>query len=113
MRRTVEAGCCARAASGQTAAPPSSVMKSRRFTASASRASGGEDSTALLHCAGFQFDLCLLIPTENSRCLPAAPRNDWLHCETDLQDLAVRVLRAGDHQADGCGAGFMAWNRQS
>jgi hypothetical protein len=25
-------GCCARAASGQLAAPPMSVMKSRRFT---------------------------------------------------------------------------------
>jgi hypothetical protein len=25
------AGCCARAASGHAAAPPSSVMKSRRF----------------------------------------------------------------------------------
>jgi len=44
---------------------------------------------------------------------PRCLRNDLLHCETDLQDLAVRVLRAGDHQADGCGAGFMAWNRQS
>src|SRR6516225_9850976 len=55
------------------------------------------------------------IPTTNSRhwCLSAAPRNDLLHCETDLQDLAVRVLRAGDHQADGCGAGLIAWNRQS
>src|SRR6516165_6702488 len=52
------------------------------------------------------------IPTTNSRhwCLLAAPRNELLHCETDLQDLAVRVLRAGDHQADGCGAGLMAWN---
>src|SRR5262249_9208387 len=29
-------GCCARAASGHAAAPPSSVMKSRRFTAGAS-----------------------------------------------------------------------------
>ena len=27
------AGCCACAASGQAAAPPNSVMKSRRFTA--------------------------------------------------------------------------------
>jgi hypothetical protein len=39
------AGCCARAASGQAAALPSSVMKSRRFTASASRASKRKDST--------------------------------------------------------------------
>jgi hypothetical protein len=27
------AGCCARAASGHAAAPPSNVMNSRRFTA--------------------------------------------------------------------------------
>src|SRR6266700_7841546 len=39
-------------------------------------------------------------------------RNDLLHCETDLQDLAVRVLRAGDHHANWCGAGLMAGNRQ-
>ena len=39
-------GCCARAASGHAAAPPSSAMKSRRFTASASRASKRKDSTA-------------------------------------------------------------------
>ena len=59
--------------------------------------------------------MCSLGPTavsasSISRFLSAAPRNDLLHCETDLQDLAVRVLRAGDHQADGCGAGLMAWN---
>ena len=39
------AGCCARAASGHAAAPPSSVMNSRRFTADASRASDRKDST--------------------------------------------------------------------
>jgi hypothetical protein len=33
------ADCCARVASGHTAAPPMSVMNSRRFTASGSRAS--------------------------------------------------------------------------
>jgi hypothetical protein len=42
------AGCCARAASGHAAAPPSSVMKSRRFTAQYSRASDGNDSTPQL-----------------------------------------------------------------
>src|SRR5262249_4975012 len=48
MRRT-RSGCCARAASGHAAAaPPRRVMKSRRFTASASRASDGKDSTPQL-----------------------------------------------------------------
>jgi hypothetical protein len=40
------AGCCARAASGHAAAaPPSSVIKSRRFTADASGVSDRNDST--------------------------------------------------------------------
>ena len=42
---TGTAGCCARAASGHAAARPSTVMKSRRFTASVSRASNRKDST--------------------------------------------------------------------
>src|SRR6266849_1709646 len=47
MRRT-RSPCCARTASGHAiAAPPSSVMKSRRFTA-ASRASDRKDSTPQL-----------------------------------------------------------------
>jgi hypothetical protein len=38
--RRIRGGCCALAAIGHiAAAPPSSVMKSRRFTASTSRAS--------------------------------------------------------------------------
>jgi len=37
------AGCCARAVSGHAPAPPSSVMNSRRFIASVSRASDGEE----------------------------------------------------------------------
>ena len=45
-------------------------------------------------------------------CVSASPRNDWLNCETNLQDLAVRVLRAGNHQSDWGGAGLMAGNRQ-
>src|SRR5262245_12917260 len=36
--------CCARAASGHAAAPQSTVMNSRRFTAHASRASNGKDT---------------------------------------------------------------------
>src|SRR5262245_56018712 len=39
------AACCARAAIGHAAAPPSNVMNSRRFTASASRVSDRKDST--------------------------------------------------------------------
>jgi hypothetical protein len=35
----ISIGCCARAASGHAAPPPSSVMNSRRFTARSSRAS--------------------------------------------------------------------------
>src|SRR5262245_10084899 len=42
------AACCACAANGHAAAPPSSVMNSRRFTASASRASARNDSTPQL-----------------------------------------------------------------
>src|SRR5262245_687806 len=43
------AGCCARAASGHAAAaPPRSVMNSRRFTGSTSRASDRKDSTPQL-----------------------------------------------------------------
>jgi hypothetical protein len=42
------AGVCARAASGHATAPPSGVMKSRRFTAGPSRASGRKDNTTLL-----------------------------------------------------------------
>src|SRR5262245_58453170 len=42
------AGCCARAASGHAAAPPSNVMKSRRFTADASGVSDRKDSTPRL-----------------------------------------------------------------
>src|SRR5262245_12786071 len=44
IRKTL-AGCCACAASGHAAAPPSSNMNSRRFTASDSRASHRKDST--------------------------------------------------------------------
>jgi hypothetical protein len=44
MRR-IRSPCCARAASGHAAAPPSSVMKARRFTAQFSRASDRKDST--------------------------------------------------------------------
>src|SRR5215475_1164933 len=44
MRRT-RSPCCARTASGNVASPPSSVMKSLRFTASDSRASDRKDST--------------------------------------------------------------------
>jgi len=43
MRR-IRSGCCARAASGHVpAAPPRSVMNSRRFTARCSRASERKD----------------------------------------------------------------------
>jgi hypothetical protein len=38
-------GRCALAANGHAAAPPSSVMNSRRFTINASRASDRKDST--------------------------------------------------------------------
>jgi hypothetical protein len=48
----------------------------------------------------------------SKRLLPVTFRNDFLHCETDLQDLAARVLRAGNHHANWCGAGLMAGNRQ-
>jgi hypothetical protein len=39
-----------RAASGDAAAPPSSVMKARRFTDGPSHASDRKDNTALLRC---------------------------------------------------------------
>jgi hypothetical protein len=40
--------CCARAASGNAAAPPRSVMKARLFTAEASHASDRKNSTPKL-----------------------------------------------------------------
>lgn len=39
--------------------------------------------------------------------------SDSFHCQTDRQNLAVSVLRCGDHHADRCGAGYMAGNRES
>ena len=44
MRR-MRSGCCARAVSGHAAAPPRSVMNSRRFTTRCLRASNRKDST--------------------------------------------------------------------
>jgi hypothetical protein len=50
MRR-IRPGCCARSASGHAAAPPSSMMNSRRFTSKSLLCLKAEDSTAraLLH----------------------------------------------------------------
>jgi hypothetical protein len=48
-------GCCARAASGQAAAAPRSVMSSRRFTAQCLHASTEKDSTTGGVCCGAGF----------------------------------------------------------
>jgi hypothetical protein len=58
MRR-ICCGYCARAASGHAAAPPMSVMNSRRFTAEYLPCS---EQRIAQHCcaAGFQFGLCRL-----------------------------------------------------
>src|SRR5215467_3591193 len=61
------AACCARAASGHAAAaPPTSVMNSRRFTASDSRASHRKDSTPrhgrLLHPTPVRNEMIAVTP---------------------------------------------------
>src|SRR6516225_2390332 len=64
--RCIGLACCARAASGHAAAPPSSLMKSRRFTASDSRASHRKDSTPrhgrLLHPSSWRNEMIAITP---------------------------------------------------
>ena len=51
---------------------------------------------------------CLIRPSNSTAQLP----DDFFHRQTDRQDLAVGVLRSGDHHADWCGARYMARHRQ-
>ncbi len=64
--------------------------------------------TDMRHHSGVNCCRCLIRPSNSAAQLP----DDFFHRQTDRQDLAVGVLRSGDHHADWCGARYMAGNRQ-
>src|SRR5262249_14906604 len=86
--------CCARAASGQAAAaPPSNVMNSRRFTASASRVSDRKDSTP----GGRLVGPAVLRPRQPSKLARGARpsmnfRPLWLDRNRNVENLVTIII---------------------